>query len=237
MFILFLFVILFFVVLKTGHIFDFGIIFRKFLVPQATTNRLLNPPYNLSDDYQKLLVENSGLKALVQENEQLKNLLQFQRGQGRKLVVANVSTRDSVNPNIININVGSRSGLAIGQPVVVNNGIIIGRIIELADDSARVRLLTDKFSKLAVRVGDTESITGLLTGTLGIGMTMSYIPQDRELKKGDLVLTAETDTQVPSGLIVGTVEKVDFSQEELFKKASVTPLLDYNSLSIVAVLI
>ena len=113
--------------------------------------------------------------------------------------------------------------------------IIIGKVIDVTTDAATVRLLTDNFSKLAVTVGD-ESVAGLLSGSLGLGLEMSYIPQEYDIKKNDLVVTADLDTNIPKGLIIGTVEEIQYSEEELFKTASVLPLVDFNTLSIVAII-
>ncbi|PWB38956.1 MAG: rod shape-determining protein MreC [Parcubacteria group bacterium] len=235
LFILFTVTIIFFVLLKNGHIFDVGIAFRKALVPEGAINSLLQPPSNISDEYQKLLVENVSLRSLAEENKQLKNLLNFRQEHNYNLVLANIISRDSANPSMMLISAGTDHGIEVGQPVVVNQGIMIGRVVEVGPDYAQVRLLTDKFSKLAVKIGEADSIAGLLSGSLGLSMNLTYVPQDREIKKGDLVLTAETGTAIPAGLLVGQIENIDFSQEELFKKAAVAPLLDYNTLSTVAV--
>ena len=49
-------------------------------------------------------------------------------------------------------------------------------------------------------------------------------------------MTADLDTNIPKGLVVGTIEDIQYSEEELFKTASVLPLVDFNTLSIVAVI-
>ncbi len=236
LFIIFFVTIIFWIVLKNGHIFDLGLIFRKILVPPRAINSLLNPPSDISEQYQKLLVENANLKILAEENKQLKSLLNFREEQAYQLVLANIISRDAANPGIIMISAGQSQGISKGQAVVVNKGIMIGRVVEVAADKAQVRLLTDKFSKIAVKISEKESIAGLLSGALGLSMNLSFVPQELELKKGDLVLTTGTNEDIPAGLIVGQVENIDFSPEELFKSAAVTPLLDYNTLATVAVI-
>jgi len=59
----------------------------------------------------------------------------------------------------------------------------------------------------------------------------------QEIKKDDLVVTNNLNENIPSGLVVGKVENVEFSQEELFKNASVSPLVDYASLALVAIIV
>ena len=189
----------------------------------------------MQESYKNLLVINSQLKTLTDENEELKNLLDFKQNKEYKLIVANILSRDPFNNNILIIDVGSKQGIVKGQAVVINNGVIVAKVIDTTFDSASIRLLTDNFSKLAVTIGD-QSVAGLLSGSLGLGLTMNYIPQEYDIKKNDLVVTADLDTNIPKGLVVGTIEDIQYSEEELFKTASVLPLVDFNTLSIVAVI-
>lgn len=235
-FLLFLVIVVLAILFKNGRIFDSGVLLRSWFGPEESVNSLLNPPDNLAEDYKNLLVENNQLKTLKKENEELRQLLNLQTEKQYDLVIGNALSRDPVNRNIMIIDVGSKQGIVEGQAVVVNEGIIVGKIIDVSTDSAKVRLLTDNLSKLAVKVGPDHDVSGVLTGSLGLVMDLSYIPQEQEIKKNDLVVTADLDVKIPSGLVVGRVEEVQFSQEEVFKKASVSPLINYDTLTIVAVI-
>ena len=235
-FILFLVVVVFFILIKNGGIFDLGIVFRSWLAPDKPINSLFNPPNELEQAYKDLLVENNRLKALTEENQQLKKLLELKKEKQFNLVVSNIISRDPVNRNILIIDAGLDQDIEKGQAVVVDNGIIIGKIIDVSTDSAKIRLLTDKFTKLAVNVGNQAQISGLLSGSLGLVMDLSYVPQDQDIRKDDLVVTADLDVDIPAGLVVGRVEAVEFSEGEVFKQATVSPLVDYDTLAIVAVI-
>jgi len=235
-FLLFLVIIVFFILLKNSNFFDLGIIFRTWLIPQKSINTLFNPPDDLAEKYQELLIENSRLQTLSEENQQLKELLNFKTEKDYNLQVAHILSRDPINHNILIIDVGEYNNIKEGQAVVVNNGVMIGRVIEVGFDSAKVRLLTDKGTKLAVKIGNKQIVSGLLTGSLGSGMDLDYIPQELEIKEKDLVVTSDLDVKIPTGLVIGTIEKVNFSEGELFKQAIVSPLVDYNTLIIVAVI-
>jgi rod shape-determining protein MreC len=235
-FLLFLVIIALLILFKNGQVFDLGVVFRSWLAPQGTINSLLTKPDNIEEEYKNLLAENNRLKTLAEENQQLKELLDFKKEKEYSLVVANILSRDSANRNILIIDVGRGQNIEIGQAVVVNNGIIVGKVIDVGIDSSKVRLLSDNFSKLAIKTGGEQKVSGLLTGSLGLTMDLSYVPQDHDIKKNDLVVSADLDVDIPPGLVVGLVEEVEFSQEELFKKASVSPMIDYNTLSIVAVI-
>ena len=232
----FLIIVLLLIFFKESQLFDFGFLFRKLVNPAKISNQLLQPPDDLVEEYKALLAENSRLQALEDENVLLRELLDFQQTKQYDLQVANILSRDFLNQNLLIIDIGLDQGVVVGQAVIINQGIIIGKIIEVQSDSAVVRLLTDSSSKLAVSLINQDIVSGLLTGSLGLGMDLQYIPQGQEVKKGDLVITANLNEDMPGGLIAGRVEEVEFSEEELFKTASVSPLVDYNTLFLVAVI-
>ena len=235
-FFLFVIIVAILVLFKNGSIFDVGSIFRNWFGPQQSINSFFNPPDDLAEDYKRLLVENSKLRVLEDENKQLKSLLDLKKEKQYNLITANIINRDQTNRNILIIDAGEAQGIKVGQPAVVNNGIIIGKVIDVGSDFSKVRLLIDSFSKLAVKVGEQNKISGMLVGSLGLGMDLTYIPQEQEIKKGDLVVTADLDTNIAPGLVVGQVEEIEFSQEEVFKKASVSPTINYETISILAII-
>lgn len=235
-FFIFVIIVAILVLFKNGNIFDVGSIFRHWFGPQQSVNSFFNPPDDLAEDYKRLLVENSELRVLEDENKQLKSLLDLKKDKQYNLITANIINRDQTNRNILIIDAGEDQGIKVGQPAVVNNGIIIGKVIDVGADFSKVRLLIDSFSKLAVKVGEQNKISGMLVGSLGLGMDLTYIPQEQEIKKGDLVVTADLDTNIAPGLVVGQVEEIEFSQEEVFKKASVSPIINYETISILAII-
>ncbi len=235
-FILSLLAIFLFVLLKNGQIFDFGVLVRGIFIPKESANRLLAPMDNLQAEYQKLLVDNAKLQTLKSENEQLRALLNFRDQKNYNFEVANILSRDAVNNNLILISAGANDGVSFGQAVVVNDGILVGKVSAVNPDSAVVRLIIDNASKIAVRVGEEQSVSGVLTGSLGLGMNLSYIPQAQDIKKNDLVYTSDFNPDVRGGLVVGRIGEVSAKEEDLFKVATVESMVDLNSLTQVAVI-
>lgn len=225
-----------FILLKNSQIFDVGLVFRKLFVPQQAANHLLLPADKLSEDYQKLLAENAQLMTLKTENEQLRNLLNFKTDKKYNLETAYLISRDPVNSNLLTISAGSNQGLVYGQAVVVNNGIMVGKVLSVNSDSAVVRLVIDSASKVAVRTGEEKIVSGVLSGSLGLGMNLSYIPQSQDLKKNDLVYTTDSNPGIPGGLVVGRIGEVRASAEDLFKQATVEPIIDLDTLSVLSVI-
>lgn len=222
---------------KTGRIFDIGLVFRHLPEAQKTVNQLLLKPDQLESEYQRLLSENAQLQSLAQENAELRSLLALKQQKSYQLAVANVLSRDLINQNLLILDLGSKQGVQVGQAVVVNEGVIVAKIIEVREDASVARLLTDNLSKIAVSIGENQAVSGILEGSLGLGMKLHYIPQNQEVKKGDLVVTSRLSENIPTGLVIGQIEKVDFSEEDLFKEAVVSPLVDYSTLSYLGIIL
>jgi rod shape-determining protein MreC len=133
------------------------------------------------------------------------------------------------------INRGSNDEIQRGMPVVTNQGLV-GRVDAVIADAARVQLITDPASNVNVRLQNAEadaSLVGSVTGDL----TLDLIPQDTALDIGDLVLTSGLGGGYPPDLIVGQVVNVRTRDFDLFQQATVQPVVDFNRLQIVLVII
>lgn len=235
-FLVYLVVIFLFILLKNGQIFDVSALFRYAFSSPQMANSLLLKPDDLEQVNQKLLSEIENLKELESENKKLKELLDYKNSNEYQFVVVDILNRDPINSNILILSAGKKDGIKEGQAAVVNDGVIVGKIVEVDNDSSKLRLLTDNFSKIAVKVSDDYEVSGVLSGSLGLGMDLTYIPEEQDIKKGDLVITSNMNDLIPAGLIVGTVEEVQFSKEEIFKSASILPMVDYQTLSLLAII-
>jgi rod shape-determining protein MreC len=133
------------------------------------------------------------------------------------------------------INRGSNEGILRGMPVVTNQGLI-GRVDAVIADAARVQLITDPASSVNVRLQNAEteaSLVGSVTGDL----ILELIPQDIYVQPGDLVLTSGLGGGYPPDLIIGQVVNVRSRDFDLFQQATVQPVVDFNRLEIVLVIV
>ncbi len=133
------------------------------------------------------------------------------------------------------INLGSNDGILRGMPVVTDQGLI-GRVDGVISDAARVELITDPAASVNVRLqnaGTEASLVGSVTGDV----TLELIPQDVNVQEGDLVLTSGLGGGYPPDLIVGQVINVRSRDFDLFQQATVQPVVDFNRLEIVLVIV
>ncbi len=77
------------------------------------------------------------------------------------------------------------------------------------------------------------SLSGSVTGDVSLDL----IPQDTNIQQGDLVLTSGLGGGYPPDLIVGQVVNVRTREFDLFQQATVQPVVDFNRLQIVLVIV
>lgn len=133
------------------------------------------------------------------------------------------------------INAGSNDGVLRGMPVVTDQGLI-GRVDAVIADAARVQLITDPASKVNVRLQNAETEASLVGSVTG-DVTLDLIPQDINVQPGDLVLTSGLGGGYPPDLIIGQVVNVRSRDFDLFQQATVQPVVDFNRLQIVLIII
>ena len=99
------------------------------------------------------------------------------------------------------IDKGRLDGITVDMPVVDEGGLI-GRIVSVTDEVARVRLVTDPAVRVAVRVQRTGE-TGVLTGRGSGPMRLEMFNTDAAVVEGDILITA--DGRFPAGIEVARV--------------------------------
>lgn len=191
----------------------------------------------LMHEINQLTYDKSQLESYKTENEKLRAILNFSEGKDFELVLANVIGKDTDKANTLIINRGLKDGIKEGQVAVVDDGIIVGKVIEAKDHLAMILLLTDNLSQLAVSLQSTNKATGLAEGEYGLSLKVNLIPQDLEVNEGDIFITSGTESAIPRGLIIGKVNRIISQENELFKAATINLLVDYNELTILSIVI
>lgn len=133
------------------------------------------------------------------------------------------------------INRGSDHGLRRGMPVVTDQGLV-GRVAAVTAGAARVQLITDPSSSINVTL-QAAGVSGMLNGSLTGDLTLDMIPQSAEISIGDLVLTSGLGGNYPSNLIIGQVTNVSGRETDLYQTATVDPIVDFDQLEIVLLIV
>lgn len=177
------------------------------------------------------------LQQEVGETQILAALVDFSRAnpQNEYKAAAVIGRDPSPFMQYVIINRGSNDGILRGMPVVNQQGLV-GRIDAVIADAARVQLITDPASDVNVRLEKAEanaSLIGSMTGELNLVL----IPQDVNVELDDLVMTSGLGGGYPPNLVVGQVTSVRKRDFDLFQEASVQPVVDFNRLQLVLVIV
>lgn len=134
------------------------------------------------------------------------------------------------------INKGSRNGLAVGMPVVTDDGLV-GRIFEVTANFSQVQLVTDQNSFISSRLQRSRAEGTVQGGGLAIGsLKMLHIPLSAEVQVGDLVFSSGLGGNFPPDLFVGSVVSVRSLEFELSQEAIVESQINFSTLESVLVI-
>jgi len=185
---------------------------------------------------------------LAEENAMLRSMLDFRSRHGgyeHEQAAFEGWTSDNFS-STFTINRGyANSNIQRGMAVATEEGVLIGQIYEVgARQSTVITILDTKFSA-AANVGRRDTgdesdssvtvrgdFTYMRSGLLALDM----FDDDLIVRRGDQVITSGRGGVFPRGLIVGEVDDVTRSAGGINRFATVRPLLDINSISIVFVI-
>jgi len=175
-------------------------------------------------------------RELAQENNRLKELLDFKQKSPLRLIAARVIGRspDSWSSNVI-IDKGKNSRIRPGMIVVGSRGLV-GKVVESGDNNSRVLLINDPSQGVSSIVQRSRQ-EGLVSGTLGGNLIMRYLPDEAQIVVGDLVITSELSRVYPKGLLVGKVINIGRDFSGLCRYAIVRPAVDLAAIEEVLVII
>ncbi len=193
----------------------------------------------LKEDISNLVLEISSLQQAQAENETLRNLLDFFENERGDLnsVVTRIIGKDPENVSILYLNAGARDGIEVGNAVVVKDGILVAKIIEVTAQSSKALVLTASESQVAVSISGGAPSSKLAKGERGLSIVLDQIPQQETIRQGELVITSGLETTIPNGLLVGEIEEIISEKNDLFQKAVLRPLADAESAQIVSIIL
>ncbi len=161
---------------------------------------------NLKTELLNLKNTNRKFQLINDDNIYLKKLLNVVKDQEFTYVSARLLNivRTPFN-NIALIGAGKNHGIKIDQ-IVTNDIGLIGKIIEVSDNYAKVILIEDHNSRIPVITSITAT-KGILTGE-GNQCKISYIADDNDIESNEEILTSGDGKIYPPGIFVAKVTRV-----------------------------
>ena len=191
---------------------------------------------SLKNQVSQLQSELLAARQQLTETDILYALLDYARAKPEnKYVAASVIGRDpSPFVKYIIINHGSDDGIIKGMPVVTQQGLV-GQVVAVTATAARVQLITDPGSIINVRL-EKANTDGQVLGSVTGDVSLDMVNPGVNLIQGDLILTSGLGGGYPSDILIGQVLSPESSENTLFQKATVQPVVDFVNLRAVLII-
>lgn len=210
---------------------------RTLITSPLRLGEILDENQALKSERDALLVEVSRLNKSEEENRELRALLEFTEKEQKTPVMAHVLAQTpQAGRHTILLDKGSESGLQPDMPVIVGDGILIGKILSVNEKTSLALLLTDTRSHVGGLINNDDRTLGVIQGKRGLSIEMRLIPQNQDIQTDDIVVTSGIEPLISRGLVIGRVQSIEIEERNPFKRATIVSPIDFALVETVAVL-
>ncbi len=170
------------------------------------------------------------LEYLKHENSRLRGLLDSPLRHDEHKMAAQVLLADT-DPYVyqVVINKGKNDGVYVGQPVVDEKGIV-GQIYQTAQATSRAILVCDYQHAIPVQVLRNDISMVAVGNGCSNDLTLDFLPNNVDIKVGDILVTSGLDGRFPEGYPVAVVSSVKLDISDSTPIISATPTADLKRL-------
>lgn len=197
----------------------------NFLNVVFRTKNLKNEKDELEFKNQQLTIQLADLNELKQENESLRQALDLGLEKDFKLAFAEIISKD-VSQDFILIDKGEENGISENMPVITEQKVLIGRIIETYKKFSKVMLISHKESSFDAKILNQDDCSGVIKGLGNFNLLLDLISLEKEVYPGDIIVTSCWGGIFPDNLLVGEVKKVKKTDLESFQQADLEPIFN-----------
>lgn len=180
---------------------------------------------------QTLETENVALKELKKENEILRKALDIDLKKEFKLMLAQIIGKD-IAEDFVLIDKGAKDGILENLPVISQEKVLIGKISQVYKNFSKVLLISHPQSSFDGKIisKNEEEVLGIVRGKGNLRILFDLIPKEKEIKKGDSVITSHLSGVFPVGLLIGQIQEIKKSDLEPFQTAEIQPAFNLRDL-------
>ena len=170
------------------------------------------------------------LEHLKHENDRLRELLGSPLRHDEHKMAAQVLLADT-DPYVyqVVIDKGENNGVYVGQPVVDEKGIV-GQIYQTAQATSRAILVCDYQHAIPVQVLRNDISMVAVGNGCNKDLTLDFLPNNVDIKVGDVLVTSGLDGRFPEGYPVAVVSSVKLDIRDSTPIISATPTADLKRL-------
>ncbi len=206
---------------------------NSFFYTIKNINKFKEKNIELQEKNLNLIYENSLLKETQKENEILREQLQFSNDICLNEECINWKTGQVIGRNSDNygeyliIDLGKKQDMKENLAITISGGTLIGKITEVFDNSSRVMLITNPESAVN-SITKTTRANGVIRGSYATGVKLEMINQNERIFEDDIVITSGLEKEIPKGLIIGKIYRIEESANEIFKQAKIDLSADFS---------
>ena len=204
--------------------------FDSFYEMSKTQEALVNENSKLQETLMQQKSDLLLLEHLKHENDRLRGLLGSPLRHDEHKMAAQVLLADT-DPYVyqVVINKGKNNGVYVGQPVVDEKGIV-GQIYQTAQSTSRAILVCDYQHAIPVQVLRNDISMVAVGNGCSNDLTLDFLPNNVDIKVGDVLVTSGLDGRFPEGYPVAVVSSVKLDISDSTPIISATPTADLKRL-------
>lgn len=193
-------------------------------------NRLNQENIKFKKENDELLSKLVQLQEAARENEFLRQQIGLPSWEPNQLILANIISQSSSGfEKGLLINRGEKDGVKLKATVITAGNFLVGQIVEVFDSFSRVQLVIDPNSRVNALIQES-GVTGLVRSNQGLNLVIGLIPQEKEIKEGQTIITSGLAGVFPSGLLIGQISRVFSVDVQVFQEAKIKPAVDFRKL-------
>jgi rod shape-determining protein MreC len=218
----------------------------------AAWDGLCNGPSrdDATEERERLLVLLKNYQVIEEENEALRESLQWQKQQPYHVVCAPIWSHGGglgTWPRLT-LGLGANAGISLGDAVVAPEGLI-GRIDVLHANTSEVVLISDPACRIAVEIPNITK--GITQGNAGRDfseideasmlytakpLTLKFLTTNTPIQPGLVAITEGSGGLFPRGIVIGTVIETRLASDGLLCEADIRPAVNPSLLNSVFIM-
>lgn len=208
----------------------------------------------IKEENKGLIRENNELKSkaedydnLKAENERLREMFNFKsQEQNYNYIGCDIIGKSGgAYLDEFVVNKGRKDGIE-KQMVVITSAGLVGQVISVGSNWAKVQTLSNENMAVSAIVQNTRENVGVVKGYKDSKnrqlAKLYYLPLESKIKKGDIILTsgigdAGVGGLYPKGIKIGYVIDVEEDKGKVMKNAVIQPYVDFSKLEEVFIIV
>ena len=213
---------------------------------ESVCTTVLSPLHNIgkasgNEETAALELENQQLRTLVaeleeyrQQDQRLTAMSQFSDIYDLETISAEVMSTTTGWDRTATVNKGSGDGVQVGMGVISSCGLY-GQVESVTASTSVIRLINDANASVSAMVQNSRA-HGIMHGAYDGTLTLEYVPVDKTVGEGDVVITSGSGGSYPRGIVIGTVRTIETDSSKLYHRISVEPVYSVDSCEEVLIL-